>query len=173
MQHFINHPVSLSEVDLVTPTSTAKYPLGFQITVGEKANISSETASTASKRFVYVKASAALTAKNVYLIQPSGTAGGEVGTATPATSSVAMGCGVANVAFTSGYFGFLQIEGDTQITSAGATTAGNTGKLANGVTTVTDEAGTAVTAKTIGYIKNTLGAAGTANVYLINQKVTV
>ena len=173
MQHIYKNITTIDEQILVTPSSTQQYELGTEIVVFEKANNSSETASKAIKRFKYVKASAALTANQAYVITLSGTVGAEIGIATPATNGVAMACGVANFAVTSGYYFFIQTEGDTQITSAGATTAGDTGKLTNGVTTVADESGTTVTAKTIGFIKNTLGSAGLATVYLINQKVTV
>lgn len=174
MQHIVETQTVFDEVDLVTPTSTQKYPLGKKVRIREAANSASETASTATKEYIYVKASAALTAKGAYVITPSGTAGAELGTGTPATSSVAVRAGIAPVAFTSGYFGFLQIEGDASIVSYGAVTAGDTLKLINTSIRLADEAGTTPTAKTIGIAKaNAATSALTISAYLVNQAVTV
>lgn len=153
--------------DLTTPTATAQYPLGLVISL-------MDTATGYMKQFMYVKNRAAsLAAKATATIALSATAGAELVTAVPATSTVPLIAGVANVAVTSGYYFFIQIYGDTTITSAGATTAGNTGKLANGAATITDEAGVTETAKTLGIIKNTLSGAGNASVFLINKRVTI
>lgn len=161
--------MSIADNDILFPSATQKYPLGLEITQ-EPEGSSTEKA---MKKYVYVKAAAALSAKDVVIIDNSGTVGAEVTTSTPATSAVPKRCGVANVDFTINYYGFLQVGGNTTITSAGATTLGNTGKLANGVKTITDEGGAAETALTIGFIKNTLGLAGDATVYLIDKRVTV
>jgi len=155
-------------LDLTVPTATAEYTLGVEV----EMLVSGETA---KKVYKYVKAGSALTAKGAYVIANTGTPGAEVTTAAPATTAVPVqGC-VANVAFTSGYYGFVQIEGDTTVVSTGATTKLNTATLANGVTTVTDEAGTTETALTVGIFKDTLGATGDATLYLLGngKKVTI
>lgn len=153
--------------DLTTPTSTAQYPIGFVVSL-------MDSATGYMKQFMYVKnRNATLAAKATATIALSGTSGAELVTAVPATSTVPLIAGVANVSVTANYYFFLQIYGDTTIATAGATTAGNTGKLANGVATITDEAGTGETAKTLGVIKTTLSGAGDATVFLINKRVAI
>lgn len=153
--------------DLTTPTSTQKYPLGTTVVLEDTQN-------KLLNKYVYVKAGAGLTAKAIYFINPSNVANAELITATPATSAFAKSYGVANTAFTNGYYGYLQTEGVTTVVSTGAATIGNTGKMANGVLTVTDEAGTAETALTVGVFKT--GSVGSADntIYLLpNKKATV
>lgn len=153
--------------DLTTPTATAKYPIGFTVSL-------MDTATGYMKQFIYVKNRAAsLAAKATSTVALAGTVGAELVTAVPATSTVPLIAGVANVAVTANYYFFLQVYGDTTVTTAGATTAGNTGKLANGAATITDELGSTETAKTLGVIKTTLSGAGDATVFLINKRVAI
>lgn len=99
---------AIFEDDLTTPTSTQnpQYLLGDTIKIADSAN------PTSQKVFMYVKAHAALTAYQPYVISYAYTAGAEVVTAAPATqtSPIVTVC-VPQVAFTSGYFGFVQIQG--------------------------------------------------------------
>lgn len=160
MAEFIlnDQALTLAE-DLTTASSTAKYGLGqvFQ-TIDQDKNV---------RTYKYVKAGGAITAKSALIILPSQV------TSAPATSSIAVEIGVANIAASANQYLFIQIGGLTTITSAGATTEGNTGKLTNGATTVTDEGADDETAKTIGVITNTLAAAGDAEVFLVNKRVTI
>ena len=158
-------PATYSEFNnlyLNTPSASQAFSLGYEY-------VGIDPTTKTIKKFVYVYAAAALTANNIYTINPTGTVGQELSTGTPATTTIPTQYGVANTAVASGYYAFLQVEGDTTIATAGATTAGDTVKMANAVTTVTDETGTTPTVKTVGITKTTLGSAGNATVYLINK----
>ena len=67
-----------NEKDLTTPTASQKYPLGHQIEVFDSV-------SKARKVFKYVKAHAALTAYQPYIVSSAATAGSEVITGAAAT----------------------------------------------------------------------------------------
>ena len=99
----------LSELDLTTPTEAQKYALGKVITVIDSAK-------KAVKKFMYVKSHGALTQYQPYMISFSSTAASEVITAAPATLAAPGALiGVPQVAFTSGYYGFIQIQGDCTV----------------------------------------------------------
>ena len=116
MQHIVNTPVALDEVDLITPSSTQKYKLGTIVEVVEKAAISSETASYAVKKYIYVKSHAGLTAYQPYVLLEGSTAGAEIATAAPSTlAAPGQKVVVPQVAFTSGYYGFVLFEGDGKV----------------------------------------------------------
>lgn len=88
--------------DLTTPTSSAYYPVGGVVEVTDYDG--------PVKKFMYVKSHGTLTAYQPYAIVPSATYG--LITAAPATSTTVINkIGVPQVAFTSGYYGFIQIEG--------------------------------------------------------------
>ena len=89
--------------DLITPSSTQIYPLGYTVSF-------KDTATTAIKRYMYVKSHTTLTALQPYLVLQTGTAGAEWVTAAPIAGVNNLVC-VAPVAFTASYFGFVQIEG--------------------------------------------------------------
>lgn len=95
--------------DLTVPTSTQQYPLGY-ICVEE------DSSSTAIRKYMYVKSHTALTAYQPYIVSISGTSGSEIITAAPATLSApgSLIC-VPQVDFTSGYYGFVVIEGDCSV----------------------------------------------------------
>ena len=92
--------------DLTTPSSTQKYPLGATVTL-------EDTSKKSVKKFMYVKSHGALTQYVPYIITRSSTAGSEVITAAPFTLAAPgqLVC-VPQVAFTSGYYGWVQIQGD-------------------------------------------------------------
>lgn len=138
MQHTIENSTVFDEVNLVTPSADQKYPLGKIITISEKANSSSETASKGVKQFMYVKSHGALTQYQPYVIKNSATAGAEVVTAAPATNTQLKNrvC-VPQVAFPSGYYGWVQIYGDCTVKTTSATyAAGDALELLNGGTTL-------------------------------------
>lgn len=153
--------------DLSVASATAQYRVGTEI-----ETIDNSTGQL--RKYIYIKNSgSALAAKATSIIALSGTTGAELVAGVPATSTVYILAGVSNISVTANYYFWLQTYGDTTITTAGATTAGNTGKLANGVATITDEAGSAETAKTIGIIKTTLSGAGDASVFLLGKRITI
>lgn len=160
MSEILLNEQALNEAnDIKSSSTTAKYGLGQTITtIDENDDV---------REYIYVKAGANITAKDCVVLTPT------FETKTPATAAFTVIGGVANFNVASGSYFFLQIKGKTTVVSAGATTAGNTGKLTNGAKTVTDESGTAQTAKTFGVIKTTLAAAGNAEIVLfgIGQQI--
>ena len=165
MQHTILNPIAFDEVDLVTPTSTQKYTLGRIVEVKEKANSSSETASLAVKKYIYVKAHTGLTAFQPYVLGQGSTAGAEVVTAAPATlAAPGQQVVIPQVAFTTAYYGFALLQGSgkvlmtaetyavgdfLQVLNAGTAlvvdgTSGSPAKLVNSCAICTEAGSTAV-----------------------------
>lgn len=152
MSEFILNKQALIDAgDLKAVSTTAKYGLGQTIeTIDENKNI---------RGYIYVKAGAALSAKDVVMVNP-----GFVAVA-PATSAFAKITGVANVAVADGSFFFLQIKGKTTAVSAGATTATHYTKLVTTAKTVTDSA--TVVASTNAIINTTGANAGDVSITLL------
>lgn len=145
--------------DLQEASTVAKYGLGQIITtIDGNDNV---------REYIYVKAGADIDAKDCVVLTPS------FETSAPATAAFTVIGGVANFDVAEGSYFFLQIKGKTTVVTAGAVDEGNTGKLTNGATTVTDESGTTQTAKTFCVINETLDAAGDAEVVLfgIGQQI--
>lgn len=161
---------SINEDDLTTPSSTKKYPLGLSVTVGDSG------ATDAVKTFMYVKSHGALTQYQPYVISYVNTSAGEVVTAAPATqtSPIVLVC-VPQVAFTSGYYGFVQIQGQATAKVAAETyAAGDPGEVLNAGTTfvVNGTSGTPlVDNKTAMIYQATGSSAAAVAVYLIGNKV--
>lgn len=150
-------------VDLTTPASTQQYPLGTVVEVIDDTYKS-------IKKFMYVKSHGALAKYSGYFITFSATAGSEVITVAPTTSALLrIGC-IPQVDFTSGYYGWVQIEGDCTVNATGNTTLGNTGKFADQVLTITDEAAATETASTIGVFKATNSAGATTVAFCLLGK---
>jgi len=145
--------------DLALSSATAKYPLGAKfVCVNASGNIA---------EYTYVQAPVGGTVANrVYVIGDA-----TYVLATPATSLVGKLFGVSPVALGISEYGFVATAGKgISATSAGATTSGNTVSMANGVVTVTDEAGTVPTDSSIGIVRTTAGVAGTVLIDLIQSK---
>jgi hypothetical protein len=147
---------SISEADLVTPTSTQKFPLGLEIATG---NVSNGT----RKVWKYIQADNALSQYGIYTIKGVYASNAvTVKAQTPATSSVYQMKGVAPVAFTDEYYGFVQIEGNCTILATSSTgTAGNFVKAINAAATVTDESTTRGTASVALCLVTAAGASTT------------
>jgi len=157
----ILNPIAVVEEDLTTPSSTAKYPLGLEVSVLDSS------ASSGIKKFMYVKSHGALTVNQPYVLSISNT--GYFVSAAPATLAAPGSLVVVpQVAFTSGYYGFVQFEGECeclhiaetyaagdmlQVLNAGTALVvdGSTGATAFSVNTcgITVDAGTTAVAKTI------------------------
>lgn len=98
---------SISDTNIATPTSDQRYPLGLKLTFLDSAN------ADAVKKFMYVKSHAALTQYQPYVVKFSSTSASQVITAAPSTlAAPGLLLVVPQVAFTSGYYGWVQIEGD-------------------------------------------------------------
>lgn len=161
---------SISETDITTPTSAPRYPLGLQITV-EDSN-----AQDAIKVFEYVKSHTTLVQYQPYVLNYVNTSAGEVVTAAPTTqtSSIVQIC-VPQVAFTSGYYGFVQVQGQATAKVAAETyAAGDPGEVINAGTTfiINGTSGTPLVDNKTAMIYQATGSAAAAiAVYLIGNKV--
>lgn len=159
---------SISEAELTTPTSTQRFPLGLEITTAQPFGTQVNR-----KVWKYIKADNALVQYGLYVIKDMYASNANaVKAITPATAAFYQKVGVAPVAFTDEYYGFVQIEGDCTILATSSTgTAGNYAKVINGAATVTDESTTQSTAS-VAICKVT--ASGTSTTYtLLGLSVTV
>jgi hypothetical protein len=154
--------------DLTTPTSARKYELGYEVVIED-----SETKMI--KKFVYVKSHGALTAYVPYVLGFTSTAAAEVKTAAPTTNTVSPGrrvC-VPQVAFTSGYYGFVQIAGDCTAALANeAKAVGDYLQLLNGgVTLVVDgtSASTVLLGNSCAISKSATTGAGDRSIILLDK----
>ena len=137
--------------DLKKTSTTAEYGLGYEVeTIDENKNI---------RKYIYVKAGAALDAKDTVMVNA-----GFVAVA-PSTSAFAKITGVANVGVASGDYFFLQIKGQTITKSAGNTTKDHYTKLITAVKTVTDSA--SIVASTNAIINESRTGAGDVSITLL------
>lgn len=137
--------------DLKKASEVQEYGLGFEVeTIDEKNDI---------RKYIYVKAGAALDAKDTVMVNP-----GFVAVA-PSTSAFAKITGVANIGVASGSFFFLQIKGKTITKSAGATTADHYTKLITALKTVTDSG--SIVASTNAIINESVANAGDVSITLL------
>ena len=137
--------------DLKKTSTTAEYGLGFEVeTIDENKNV---------RKYIYVKAGAALDAKDTVMVNA-----GFVAVA-PSTSAFAKITGVVNVGVASGSYFFLQIKGQTIAKSAGNTTADHYTKLITAVKTVTDSA--SIVASTNAIINESRTGTGDVSITLL------
>lgn len=137
--------------DLKKASEVQEYGLGFEVeTIDEKNDI---------RKYIYVKAGAALDAKDTVMVNP-----GFVAVA-PLTSAFAKITGVANIGVASGSFFFLQIKGKTIAKSAGATTADHYTKLITELKTVTDSG--SIVASSNAIINEAVASAGDVSITLL------
>ena len=150
-EFILNKQALIESGDIKATSTTAKYGLGQVIeTIDENKNV---------RAYIYVKAGAAITAKDTLMVNP-----GFVAVA-PSTSAFAKITGVANVDVASGSYFFLQIKGQTIAKSAGNTTADHYTKLITAVKTVTDSA--SIVASTNAVINETRTGAGDVSITLL------
>ena len=152
---------SISEAELTTPTSTQRFPLGIELVTAQPFGTQVNR-----KVWKYIQADNALVQYGIYAIKDMYlTAVNKVKAITPATLAVYQKFGVAPVAFTDEYYGWVQIEGDCTILATSSTgTAGNYAKVVNGAATVTDESTSQSTAS-VALCKVT--ATGTSTTYTL------
>ena len=158
--------------DLTTPSSTRKYALGKIVTVEDDDY-------QVRQQFIYVKSHTTLTAYQPYVLNYGSTAGAEVVTAAPLTNS-APGSQVVvpQVAFTSGYYGFVQIEGDCKALMTTETYAlGDILQLVTAATTLVVDGSTGSTTWSTGQqcaICREAGSTAVARkIYLIHKLSTI
>lgn len=171
-----NYVSLANEADLTTPTSAqGQYRLGDVVVIDLSTPTSTGiTRTTEVKKYMYVKSHAALTQYQPYVIVPSATAGAEWVTAAPVTlaSEICL-IGVPQVAFTSGYYGFVQIQGRATAKIAATThTIGDSLKLPSAATAFTTDgtSGSAIfSANSAAFCTTVSTAAETKEVVLVGR----
>lgn len=162
-------PVSVNENDLTIPTSTRNpaYVLGGVYLFQDSSF------PNAVKKFMYVKSHTTLTQYQPYTVVGLNTSGSEVVTAAPVTLADYVTVCIPQVAFTSGYYGFVQIFGDCTAKLANEThVAGDFLELlTTGTTLIVDgtSGATAFSVKSVAVQIGTLSGAGTARVFLFSD----
>lgn len=161
--------LAIEATDLTTPSSTINptYALGYVYNFVDSDN------PAAIKQFMYVKSHAALTQYQPYTVVGLNTAGSEVVTAAPVTLASGVTVCIPQVAFTSGYYGFVQVFGACTSKLANEThVAGDFLELlTTGTTLIVDgtSGSTAFSAKSVAVQVGTLSGAGTVTVFLFSS----
>jgi hypothetical protein len=156
--------LSIGNEDVTYPSEAAKYPIGTKIRVEDGLNT--------EKEYMYVQSHGALTQYQPYIINHTGVT---LKTGAPATGAALIG--VPQVAFTSGYYGFVQIRGDATV-KIGAETyvAGDHLEVLNtGTLSVVDgtSGSTVETVNSFGVSKAAGSSATTIAAYLLGNKADI
>lgn len=166
MGNIIQLGLTIPEADISTPTETRKYPLGLEITVQDSSSTTGSLNGT--QKYKYIRAAgAALTINQPYVVELDNANVWKAGSPVTLAAPGAL-VGIPQVAFTSGYYGFIQTEGECeglhiaetyaagdhlQLLSAGTALVvdGSTGSTVQTVNTcaITVDAGTTAVAGTI------------------------
>jgi len=163
--------LGINEEALTTPTSTQKYTLGQEVTF---RNMSTGLVD----KYVYVQAHAALTAHVPYIVVPvasTGT-GSEWKSAAPVTNTAEQSLvGVPQAAFTSSYYGFVKVQGQSTVVASTGLVASTFGKVINGGAAVY-QGSTGSTPTTADFCSNagatSTGTSVTANLFGYRVSVT-
>ena len=152
--------------DFMTKVSTvAQYNIGAEVTVANDATGFETT-------YKYIKASAALTAYQPYVLVNKAE---EIGTASPATSSVPKIIGIPQVAIASGSYGFVAIKGLCKA-KTGIQAKGDTLEVLNSGTTLVVDGSSGSPAETVGTVAisaEAAAAAATVDVVLLGKRVQI
>ena len=152
--------------DFVKEVSTvAKYNQGLEVEIADSATGYTTT-------YKYIKASAALTANQPYVLVEKAE---EIGTASPATSSVSKIIGIPQVAIASGSYGFVAIKGLCKA-KTGIQAKGDTLEVINSGTTLIVDGTSGTPAETVGTVAisaEAAAAAATVNVVLLGKRVQI
>lgn len=152
--------------DFVNEVSTvAKYNQGLEVEIADSATGYTTT-------YKYIKASAALTANQPYVLVEKAE---EIGTASPATSSVSKIIGIPQVAIASGSYGFVAIKGLCKA-KTGIQAKGDTLEVINSGTTLIVDGTSGTPAETVGTVAisaEAAAAAATVNVVLLGKRVQI
>lgn len=159
--------------DLTTPTLLINnsYKLGDVVAI-------EDTDKTAQKLYMYVKSHTGLTAYQPYVLKISSTSGAEIITGAPATMAApGMVVCVPQVAFTSGYYGFVLIQGDGKVLMKAETYAA--GDMLQVIDTDTKlvvdgtSGATVFSVNTCAVCKESGSTAVARNMYLFNRQAVV
>lgn len=157
--------VDAGDITKISLTQSTVYKLGDRVIVYD------DTVKTA-KEYVYVKSSGGCVVYGVYAITYSGTAGSEVLASAVASSAVYGLYGVAPVAITDAYYGWLQIKGVCTAKSTGNTTITHFGKAINAAATATDESSRGTNSILVWKATQSAGAAN-VSAYLLGERSLV
>ena len=154
------------EDDFMNKTSTvAKFNMGVEVTVADDATGYATT-------YRYIKASAALTANQPYVLVEKAA---EVGTASPATSSVSKIIGIPQVGIASGAYGWVAVKGICKA-KTGIQAKGDTLEVINSGTTLIVDGSSGSPAETVGTVAisaEAAAAAATVKVVLLGKRVQI
>ena len=152
--------------DFINETSTtAKYNQGLEVEIANSATGFTTT-------YKYIKASAALTAYQPYVLVEKAS---EIGTASPATSSVSKIIGIPQTAIASGSYGFVAIKGLCKA-KTGIQAKGDTLEVINSGTTLIVDGSSGSPAETVGTVAisaEAATAAATVDVVLLGKRVQI
>ena len=148
-----------------TVTQNPNYKLGDRVVIYDEAY-------KVANEYIYVYSNGGCAQYGVYGIAYTGTAGTEVQSLLPASLAVYQLFGVAPVAITTLYYGWLQVKGIcTYLATSSTATATYFGKAVNGVNTATDESATRGTASILMCTATATGTSTTG--YLLGERVIV
>lgn len=148
-----------------TSTQNPNYKLGDRVVIYDDA-------AKVTNEYIYVYSNGGCTQYGVYGVSFAGVAGTEVQSTAVASSSVYMLYGVAPVAITTTYYGWLQIKGNcTVLATASTATVSYFGKAVNGVNTATNESATRGTNSILMFTATATGTTTTA--YLLGERSLV
>ena len=157
---------AINDVFMNETSTVAKYNMGAEVTVADSATGFETT-------YKYIKASAALTANQPYVLVEGAEA---VGTASPATSTtVAKIIGIPQVAIASGSYGWVAVKGLCKA-KTGIQAKGDTLEVINAGTTLIVDGTSGSPAETVGTVAisaETAAAAATVNVVLLGKRVQI
>jgi hypothetical protein len=160
-----------NQIDLTLPRSTQLYKLGQVVNVED-----SDTKVIA--QYIYIKAHTTLTQYQPYVLAFGGTTGSEVITGDPVTiSAPGVNVVIPQVAFTSGYYGFVLLSGvGKALMTAESYVVGDALQLLNGGSALnvdgTSES-TSFSIYTCAYCKETASDAVARSVNLINRQCVI
>jgi hypothetical protein len=162
----INSCFCIDEDTLTAPSAT-KDPT---LCLGDVKEFVDSSSPVSIKKFMYVKSHDSLTQYQPYMVEFSNVSGSEVITAAPAVLASSGTIVVPQVAFGSGYYGWVQIFGECIAALDNEThVAGDFLQIKDaGVALLVDgtSGATAYTAASIAVMKGTLTGAGSATVFL-------
>jgi hypothetical protein len=123
---------AIDENDLTKSSSSQKYPLGAEFAIYDT------NSTTVLKKYIYVYAEVAAVANTPYMVRFSSVSGQEVQIASPATADTVSNivC-VAESAIDSGDYGFVLVQGVTEVAVVGTHTVNDYLELISAATQLT------------------------------------
>lgn len=152
--------MTVDNAEFKKTTDAQRFELGCEVSV---------VVDGCATKYKYVKAHAALTANQPYVIVPTKDG---VTTAAPATSAVLQYVGIPQVAIAKDAYGWLCIQGKCDAKGGDAITAGNCLEVLNAGTALSTD-GASRSANSIAVAAATTSAAGVLLVNMIGDRVAI